>query len=83
MDGRRLEDDQPGAPPGPGLVVGDEAVGREALVDEGRLVRRRDDPVRELDRADAKRAEERLEQRSASSAPSGNAASLLHREHQA
>ena len=31
---------------GPGLVVGDEVVGREVVVDERRLVRRRDDPVR-------------------------------------
>jgi hypothetical protein len=46
VDGGRLEDNQPGAAAGPGLVVGDEVIRRNALVDEGRLVRGGDDPVR-------------------------------------
>ena len=61
VHGRCLEDDQPGASARAGLVVGDEVHGRQVLVDEGRLVGRRDDPIRELDRPDAKRAEERFE----------------------
>ena len=51
MHGRGLEDDEPHAAPRAGVVVGDEVLGREALVDECRLVGRRDDPVQELDRS--------------------------------
>ena len=62
-----LEDDEPHAAPRAGLVVGDEVLSRKALVDEGRLVGRRDDPIRELDRAYAQRAEECFEQMAPSS----------------
>ena len=48
-----LEDDQPRAAASASLVVGDEVLGRKVLVDERRLVGRRDDPVLKLDRADA------------------------------
>ena len=40
-------------PAGTSLVIGDEVLGRKMLLDERRLVGRRDDPVRKLDRADA------------------------------
>ena len=60
MHGRRLEHDQPDAAARPRLVVGDEVVRRQVLVDEGRLVRGRDDPVLELDRPERERAEEVL-----------------------
>ena len=53
MHGRGLEDDQPRAAASASLVVGDEVLGRKVLVDERRLVGRRDDPVLKLDRADA------------------------------
>ena len=62
MNGRGLEDDEPHAAPRASLVVGDEVFGRKALVDESRLVGRRDDPVRKLDRSYAQRAEKRFEQ---------------------
>ena len=57
----RLEHDQAGAAARAGLVVGDEVVGRQVVVDERRLVRRRDDPVLQLDRAERERAEQMLE----------------------
>ena len=41
-----------------GLVVGDEVVGREVVVDERGLVRGRDDPARQLDRAEPEWVEE-------------------------
>ena len=53
MHGRGLEDDQPRAAASASLVVGDEVLGRKVLVDERRLVGRRDDPVLKLDRSDA------------------------------
>jgi hypothetical protein len=56
-----LDDDQPGAAAGACLVVGDQVVGRKVVVDQARLVRRRDDPVRELHRADVQRREERVQ----------------------
>ena len=58
---RRLQHDQSGAAPRPRLVVGDEVVGRQVVVDERRLVRGRDDPVLQLDRAERERAEQVLE----------------------
>ena len=61
-DRRRLEHDQSGAAARARLVVGDEVVGRQVVVDERRLVRGRDDPVLELDRAERKRAEQVLEE---------------------
>ena len=60
---RRLEHDQAGAAARAGLVVGDEVVGRQVVVDERRLVRGRDDPVLQLDRAERERAEQMLESR--------------------
>jgi hypothetical protein len=58
-----LQHDQADAAARPRLVVGDEVVGRQMIVNERRLVRRRDDPVRQLDGADSQRVEEMLEQR--------------------
>jgi hypothetical protein len=52
VDRRRLEHDQADAAAGTRLVVGDEVVVRQVVVDERRLMRRRDDPVRKLDRPD-------------------------------
>ena len=57
----RLEHDQARPTPRPRLVVGDEVVGRQVVVDERRLVRRRDDPVLDLDRPQRERAEQVLE----------------------
>ena len=62
MHGRGLEDDEPYPALRAGLVVGGEVLGREAVVDKRRLVGRRDDPVRKLDRSYAQRAEKRFEQ---------------------
>lgn len=53
VDGSRLEDDEADPAAGARLVVGGEVVGRQVVVHEHRLVRREDDPVRKLDRAEA------------------------------
>ena len=61
VDRRRLEDDQPDTASRAGLVIGDEVVRRQVLVDESRLMRSRDDPVRDLDRPESKRAKKARE----------------------
>ncbi len=58
MHGGRLEHDQPDTATRPRLVVCDEVVGRPMVVDEGRLMRGRDDPVGELHRPELERTEE-------------------------
>ena len=64
MDGSRLEHDQADSAPGAGLVVGDEVLRGEVFVDERRLVGGRDDPIRELHRADLQRCEQVAGERS-------------------
>ena len=64
VDGGRLEHDQADSAPGAGLVVGDEVLRGEVFVDERRLVGGRDDPIRELDRADLQRCEQVAGERS-------------------
>ena len=54
----RLEEDRPDAAARPGLLVGDEVVGRHVVVHEARLVRRRDDAVAQLDRAELDRPQD-------------------------
>jgi hypothetical protein len=61
VDGGGLEDDHPGPAAGARLVVGDEVVRRQVLGDEVGLVRGRDDPVGQRDRADRERREQALE----------------------
>jgi hypothetical protein len=59
--GGGLDDDQPGSAGRPCLVVGDQVVGRQVVVHQARLVRRRDDPVGNRDRPQRERREEGLE----------------------
>ena len=61
VDGRRLDDDQPRAAGGPGAVVGDQVVGRQMVMHERRLVRRRDDAVLDRDRPELERGEEAVQ----------------------
>jgi hypothetical protein len=61
----RLHHDQPRAAARPRALVGDEVVRRQVFVDERRLVRGRDDPARQLGRADRQRAEQVVEHRCA------------------
>jgi hypothetical protein len=63
VDGRRFEDDHPGAARGSRLVVGDELLCRQVVVDERRLMRSRDDPVRQLDGPERERAQQMRELR--------------------
>ena len=64
MRRRRLEHDQPGAAARARLVVGDEVVRRQVVLDERRLVRRRDDAARQLDRPEPQRLKEARRARS-------------------
>ena len=58
VHGGGLDADQPGAALGPRRVVGDEVVGGQAVLDERRLVGRRDDAIAELDRPDLQGAQQ-------------------------
>jgi hypothetical protein len=57
MHRSRLQHDQPGPAFGPRPVIGDEVVGRQVVAHERRLVRGRDDAVRDLDRPELERGE--------------------------
>ena len=58
VHGSGLDADQPSAALGPRRVVGDEVVGGQAVLDERRLVGRRDDAIAELDRPDLQGAQQ-------------------------
>ena len=63
VDRGRLDDDEPRAAGSAGAVVGDQVVGREVVVHERRLVRRRDHAVSDLDRPERERGEEAFQHR--------------------
>jgi hypothetical protein len=76
MNRRGLDDDQPCAAGGAGAVIGHQVVGRQVVVDERGLVRRRDDAVLDHDRAECERREEVLEHGVNEISP----AALMHRQ---